>query len=57
VLGKLLLLEYEFTIVYKFNKTHVVVDVLFRLPNSSKPLGVLDQIVDALLFYVDIIWM
>jgi hypothetical protein len=57
VLGKLLLLEYEFTIVYKLNKTHVVVDVLFRLPNSSEPLGVLDKIVDALLFYVDTIWM
>jgi hypothetical protein len=36
----LLFLEYEFTIVYKVGRTHVVVDVLFGLPNNSKPLGV-----------------
>ncbi len=30
----------------------MVVDVLSKLPNSSKPLGVLDQIVDASLFFV-----
>ncbi len=36
----LLFLEYEFTIVYKLGRTHVVVDVLFGLPNNSKPLGV-----------------
>jgi hypothetical protein len=42
----LLFLEYEFTIVYKPSRTHVVVDVLSRLPNSSKPLGVPNQIVD-----------
>jgi hypothetical protein len=38
----LLYLEYEFTIVYKLSTTHVVVDVLSKLPNSSKPLGVLN---------------
>jgi hypothetical protein len=38
----LLFLEYEFTIVYKLRRTHVVVDVLSRLPDSSKPFGVLD---------------
>jgi hypothetical protein len=43
----LVFLEYEFIIVYKHGRTHVVVDVLSRLLNSSKPLGVLDQIVDA----------
>ncbi len=53
----LLLLEYEFTIIYKPGKTHVVVDVLSKLLDSSKPLGVLDQIVDASLFYVKPIWM
>jgi hypothetical protein len=36
----LLFLEYEFTIVYKPCRTHVVVDVLSRLPNNSKPLNV-----------------
>jgi hypothetical protein len=48
----LLFLEYEFIIVYKLGRIHVVVDVLSKLPNSSKPLGVLDQIVDASLFFV-----
>jgi hypothetical protein len=36
----LLFLEYEFTIVYKPSITHVVIDVLFRLRDSFKPLGV-----------------
>ncbi len=31
----LLFFKYEFTIVYKPNRTHVVVDVLSRLPNNS----------------------
>ncbi len=42
----LLFLEYEFTIVYKPSRTHVVVDVLSRLLDSSKPLGVQDQTMD-----------
>jgi len=31
----LLFLEYEFIIDFKLGKTHVVVDALSRLPNSS----------------------
>ncbi len=31
----LLFLEYEFIIVYKLGKTHVVVDASSRLPNNS----------------------
>jgi hypothetical protein len=38
----LLFLEYEFTIVNKPSRTHVIVDVLSKLPNTSKPLGVPD---------------
>jgi hypothetical protein len=37
----LLFLEYEFTLVYKLSRTHVIIDVLSRLPNSSKPLVVI----------------
>jgi hypothetical protein len=37
-----LFLEYEFIVVYKHGITHVVDDVLSKLPDSSKPLGVLD---------------
>jgi hypothetical protein len=54
----LLFLEYEFIIVYTPKITHVVVDVLSKLPNSSKPLGVLDQTIDASLFFaMEPIWM
>ncbi len=37
-----IILGYEFIVVYKLGITHVVVDVLSKLPNSSEPLGVLD---------------
>ncbi len=53
----LLFLEYEFIIIYKPGRTHVVVDVLFRLPNSLKPLGIPNQTMDASLFFVEPIWM
>jgi hypothetical protein len=33
-------LEYEFIAVYKPGRTHVVVDVLSKLLESSEPLGV-----------------
>jgi hypothetical protein len=56
-MATLLFLEYEFTIIYKVGRTHVGVDVLSKLLDSSKILGVLDQAVDALLFYVKPIWM
>jgi hypothetical protein len=35
----LLFLEYDFTIMYKPSKTHVVVDVLSRLLDITKPIG------------------
>jgi hypothetical protein len=43
----LLFLEYEFIIVYKPSRTHVVVDVLSILIDSSNPLGVPYQTIDA----------
>jgi hypothetical protein len=42
----LLFLGYEYTVVYKLGRTHVVV-VLSKLPDSSKPLGVPNEIVNA----------
>ncbi len=51
----MLFLEYEFTIVYKPNRTHVVAIVLSILPNNS--LGVLDQVVDASWFCIQPMWM
>jgi hypothetical protein len=53
----LLFLEYEFTIVYKPSKTHVIANVLSRLLDSLEPLGVLDQTMDASLFSIEPIWM
>jgi hypothetical protein len=53
----LLFLEYEFTIVYKPSKTHVIVDVLSILLNNSKSLGVPDQTINMSLFFVELIWM
>jgi hypothetical protein len=38
----LLFLEYEFIIIYKLGRTHVVVNVLSKLPNNLEPLGVPD---------------
>jgi hypothetical protein len=53
----LLFLKYEFTIVYKLGRTHVVVDALSKLLDNLKPLGVPNQIVDASLFFIEPIWM
>jgi hypothetical protein len=53
----LLFLEYEFAIVYKPGKTNVVADVLSKLLNSSEPLGVPKQTIDASLFSIKPIWM
>jgi hypothetical protein len=50
-------LEYEFTIVDKLGRLHVIANVLSILPYSSKPLSVLNQTMDASLFYVEPIWM
>jgi hypothetical protein len=47
-----LFLEYEFIVIYKPSRTRVVVDVLSRLPNSSKPLRISNPTMDASLFYV-----
>ncbi len=33
-------MEYDFTVVYKPIRTHVVVDALSRLPNSIEPTSV-----------------
>jgi hypothetical protein len=46
----LLFLEYDFTIVYKLGKTHVVADALSRLLNTIEPIGICDQTIDASLF-------
>jgi hypothetical protein len=47
----LLFLEYDFTILYKLSKTHVVADALSRLPDIIKPTCVPNQTTYASLFY------
>jgi hypothetical protein len=53
----LLFLEYEFTIIYKHGRTHVITNDLSRLLDSSKPLGIPYQVVDASLFSIKHVWM
>jgi len=48
--------DYDFTIVYKLGKTHVVADALSRLPNITKPTSVPNQTIDASLFYTRPKW-
>jgi len=48
----LLFLEYGFIVVYNPSRTQMVVDVLSKLLDSSEPLVVLDQIIDASLFFI-----
>jgi hypothetical protein len=50
-----LFLEYE--VVYKPNRTHVVANVLSKLPDSSKPLGVPNQTMDASLYSIELMGM
>jgi hypothetical protein len=52
-----LFLKYDFTIVYKPSRTHVVADALSRLLDITKPIGVPNQTIDASLFYVEPKWL
>jgi hypothetical protein len=51
VVVTILFLEYNFTVVYKPSKTHVIADALIRLPYITKPTCVLDQTTYASMFY------
>jgi hypothetical protein len=53
----LLFLEYKFSMIYKFKKSHLVGDALSRLLASNEPNGVLDQIVNATLFLLKPAWL
>jgi hypothetical protein len=53
----LLFFKYDFTIVYKPNRTHVVADALLRLLDNTKPTGVPNQTIDASLFYIRPKWL
>jgi hypothetical protein len=62
VLGKivrwlLLFFEYDFIIVYKPDIIHVIANVLSRLLDSTEPIDVFDQTIDASLFYIKLEWL
>jgi hypothetical protein len=46
----LLFLEYNFKIVYKLGRSHLMADALSRLPNEAKLVGVPNQTIDTHLF-------
>jgi hypothetical protein len=53
----LLFLEYEFIIVYKLGRTHVVTNALSRLPDSTEPTCVPNHTTFASLFYTWLEWL
>ncbi len=53
----LLFSKYDFTIVYKPSRIHVIVDALSRLPYITKPTNVFDQTTNASLFYKELEWL
>jgi len=46
----LLFLDYDFKIIYKLGRCHLMVDAISRLPNQIEPIGVPNQTYDAHLF-------
>jgi hypothetical protein len=53
----LLILEYDFTLVYKLGRIHVVTNVLSRLLDSVEPIVMPYQTIDANLFYTKPHWL
>jgi len=52
-----LFLKYDFIVLYKPGRTHVVVDALLKLPYIIEPKGVFDQTIDVNLFYTEQKWL
>jgi hypothetical protein len=53
----LLFFNYDFTIVYKPCRTHVVINALLRLLDNTKPTSVPNQTTNASLFYTWPKWL
>jgi Uri superfamily endonuclease len=53
----LLFLEYDFKIVYKPGRSHIMANVLSTLPNHIEPIGVPDQTCDAHMFTLQSKWL
>jgi hypothetical protein len=53
----LLFLKYDFIVMYKLGKTHVVAYALLRLPKNIKFTSVPNQTIDTSLFYTEHEWL
>jgi hypothetical protein len=53
----LIFLEYDFKIMYKHGRSHLMENALNWLPNKFEPIGVLDQTCDAHLFTLQPEWL
>ena len=51
----LILLEFDFTMVVKQDKTHLRADHLSHLTNAKKPEGINDEILDTYLFSIEMV--
>ncbi len=53
----LLFFQYDFKIVYKLGRSHLMASALSRLPNQVEAVGVLDQTIDAHMFTLQPQWL
>ncbi len=53
----LLFLEYDFKIIYKHGRSHLMVDALSILPNQIEPIGIPYQTCDAHMFTLQHEWL
>ena len=51
----LILLEFDFIVLVKQEKTHLRVDHLSQMMHGEKPLGIDDDLPDAYLFYLEMV--
>jgi hypothetical protein len=49
----LLFLKYDFIVLYKLSRIHVVANALSRLPDITKLIGMPDQTINASLLYLN----
>jgi hypothetical protein len=53
----LLFLKYDFIVMYKISRTHVVANALSKLLDITQPTSVPNQTIDASLFYTKREWL
>jgi hypothetical protein len=50
-------LEYEFIVMYKPGRIHVITHMLSKLPNIIKSIGVPNKTINATLFHLQPVWL